>query len=138
MSNTCKDRVEYELQKEIENLTILWESYCKGEEETKELGSLYDYGLSFDYVEPGTFEGQREGYFRYQLSYGGPSDEFRFYADKTHNSWSLYRVEYWFLDWFDGASITLSGEKLDLLSEIFNSFFAEISCDYAYEEALKP
>jgi len=29
--------------------------------------------LSFDYVEPNTFNDQKEGYWRWQFSWGGPS-----------------------------------------------------------------
>lgn len=60
------------------------------------------YGLSFDYVRAGTFEDQPAGYFRYQLSYGGPSEEFRFFVDPEHN---LLRAEFWLLDWFTGSSV---------------------------------
>jgi hypothetical protein len=71
----------------------------------KDLGNLYEYGLCFDYVAPETFEGQKEPYWRYQLSWGGPSSEFRIYGNTTGEySASIYRIEYWFLDWFDGAN----------------------------------
>lgn len=57
--------------------------------------NLYEHGLSFDFVEPNTYGGQPVGYYCYLLSWGGPSDEFRFYPDG--------RIEYCFKDWFDGA-----------------------------------
>lgn len=59
-----------------------------------------EYALCFDYVAPGTFKDQDEGYWRYQISWGGPSDEIRFYSSDGEH---LYKAEYWFLDWFDGA-----------------------------------
>ena len=34
-------------------------------------------GLGFDYVEPHTFTDQLEGYWRWQFSWGGPSDALR-------------------------------------------------------------
>ena len=64
--------------------------------------------LGFDYVEPGTFTDQLEGYWRWQLSWGGPGDEFRIYVNPDK---SVHRIEYWYLDWFDGAHVTLD-EKL--------------------------
>ena len=64
---------------------------------------FYEFGLSFEYV-PGTDENP-EGYFRYLMSWGGPADEFRFFVGPDYR---LYKVEYWFLDWFDGAKVTLS------------------------------
>jgi hypothetical protein len=63
--------------------------------------SFYDYALGFDYVSPNTFENQTQGYCRYQISYGGPAEEIRFFCDEQKQP---YKVEYWHLDWFDGAS----------------------------------
>ena len=77
---------------------------------------FFEYGLCVDYVEPFTFDDQEEGYLRYQLSWGGPSDEFRFYQ---------LRTEYWFLDWFDGASRDVSQED-DIIE--LKSFFND--CGY--------
>ena len=51
---------------------------------------------------------------------GGPSDEFRFYVSGP--GFNLHRVEYWFMDWFDGASRTLRGSDLSFMSEIFDWF----------------
>lgn len=83
------------------------------------MGGFYDYGLSFDYVVPGTFQGQCQGYFRYQLSWGGPSDEFRLYVGPELRP---YKIEYWFLDWFDGAHVTLTGKREAFLQELFGWF----------------
>lgn len=83
------------------------------------MGAFNEYGLSFDYVSPNTFENQKRGYFRYQLSWGGPSDEFRFYCDENLEP---VEIEYWFLDWFDGAHLTLAGRDNELLLEIFEDF----------------
>ena len=64
---------------------------------------LFDYvnqtALCWDYVEA---EGKTAGYYRLQLSWGGPSDEFRIYTymDKT-----IQVIEYWYMDWFDGACV---------------------------------
>tara|TARA_R100000655_G_C2981398_1_gene191873 strand:- start:440 stop:859 length:420 start_codon:yes stop_codon:yes gene_type:complete len=65
---------------------------------------LSEYGLSWGYVLPNTFDNQSEGYYRWQLSWGGPSDEFRIFTDNNKN---IQSVEYWYLDWFDGASIEI-------------------------------
>ena len=67
--------------------------------------ALENYGLDFSYVAPHTFSDQPEGYYRYQLSWGGPSDEFRIYVD---NMTRPVRVEYWFMDWFDGAKVEVN------------------------------
>jgi hypothetical protein len=114
---TCKQRVREHLSSRISDLEKLWKAYKEDPDKpVEDLGTFDEYGLSFDYVKPGTFERQRRGYFRYQLSYGGPSDEFRFYCDENLNP---VEIEYWFLDWFDGAHIDLTGENYNLMEEIF-------------------
>jgi hypothetical protein len=76
------------------------------EDRLKELHTVE--GLCFDYVDPNTFTDQKEGYWRWQLSWGGPGDEFRIYVNPDK---SVHRIEYWYLDWFDGAKVELD-EKL--------------------------
>ena len=72
---------------------------------------LYDYVnntcLCWDYVEKGTFDDQERGYFRLQLSWGGPSDEFRIYVDYDK---SIDYIEYWYLDWYDGAGVRVGSD----------------------------
>ena len=77
-NQSCEGRVDHHLAGRMSDLRRLWAAYCAGEEGHGELGSLADYGLCFDYVAPETFGDQSQAYFRYQLSWGGPSDEFRF------------------------------------------------------------
>jgi len=130
---SCKERINQEYEGRIEDLRKLFYAYQEGEEDkyADELGTFPEYGLAFDYVAPNTFKDQPEGYFRYQLSWGGPSDEFRFYA--CPESTFPKRIEYWFLDWFDGACLEVTGEDYDLLSEIWQ-FFQEIGTVFAEEE----
>lgn len=113
---SCECRIDSEMQERISDLRRLWTAYRAGIVFVPDLGGLHEYGLSFDYVAPGTFSGQREGYFRYQLSWGGPSDEFRFYAGPDL---SCHRVEYWLLDWFDGAHRILPDANERLMLEIW-------------------
>ncbi|HDN18038.1 MAG TPA: hypothetical protein ENF41_03155 [Candidatus Bathyarchaeota archaeon] len=114
---SCKERIGKEYRETIKDIRRVWRAYTeRGDEE------IYDYGLCFDFVpseEPG-----EEPYFRWQLSWGGPSDEFRFFVGPD---FSLYKVEYWFMDWFDGAKITLRGKDFELLAEIWEHFFKEIA-----------
>lgn len=117
---TCKKRVNSELKGRITDLKKLWNLYKENPEAyDEELGNFSEYGLSFDYVSPNTFKDQKQGYFRYQLSWGGPSDEFRFFVNPDL---SVYKIDYWFLDWFDGASVELEGQNFVLLEEIFEDF----------------
>mgnify|MGYP005997477253 FL=1 len=66
-----------------------------------EYEGLFDYvnqtALSWDYVDS---EGREAGYYRLQLSWGGPSDEFRIYVDQDKE---IDIIEYWYMDWFDSA-----------------------------------
>ena len=64
-------------------------------------------GLSFDYVAPHTFTDQAEGYWRWQFSWGGPGDELRAFVNRDD---SIHRLEYWYLDWFDGAKVNVPAE----------------------------
>jgi hypothetical protein len=115
---TCKARVKPHFDERLADLKKLLEAERNGEEDTDN-GNLSEYGLCFDYVTPETFRDQKEAYFRYQLSWGGPSDEFRFYVNPD---FSCHRIEYWFLDWFDGAHIVLTDDTESLLTEIWQWF----------------
>ena len=69
-----------------------------------EYNDVFDYvnqtALSWDYV---------KSYYRLQLSWGGPSDEFRIY---TGINKSIEKIEYWYLDWFDGACINVPRDSV--------------------------
>jgi len=122
MSN-IKERAKKAYKATIKDLERLIWARKEGRED-EELGPWYEYGLCFDYVPPYTFKDQREGYFRYQLSYGGPSDEFRFFVARINDPFPE-RIEYWFLDWFEGECIEVTNKEYDLLSEIWQ-YFQEI------------
>ena len=136
---TCDQRIDAELESTLETLKLMWEAYQHEDDEEYELengmtveqvhndiGYFSEYGLSFDYVEPDTFDDQPVGYWRYQLSWGGPSDEFRFW----YNGNRVYSIEYWFMDWFDGAKRQLTGEDFGLLEEIFEDLHSCQCVDY--------
>jgi len=110
----CEERIDEELRERIEDLRELYDS-----DEWK--GNLENYGLGFDYVPP---QEEEPGYFRYLLSWGGPSDEFRFFVD---HKFKVVEVEYWFLDWYDGAKRVLTGDDFELLKGIWDSWLAELA-----------
>ena len=89
-NETCADRITESIISRGEDFKRFMNSE---NEETQE--EFYNYGLCIDMVNIGTFRDQTEPYLRYQISYGGPSEELRFYQNGT--------VEFWFLDWYDGA-----------------------------------
>ncbi len=136
---TCKQKVKGEYKKECKNLSTLFavmygkatpkqkiefteyfgpDLTDKNENQIQEAAqeAICNYGLSLDYVAPGTFKGQRAGYLRWQISWGGPSDEWRFYFVPGERA--PYKIEYWFLDWFDGAKVTCTNSKIAL--ELWN------------------
>ena len=90
---TCEERIEDAINSRGEDFLNFFDGINKGCEETIE--EYYNYGLSVDMVSMGTFRGQKEPYLRYQLSFGGPSEEINFYQNG--------RVEFVFKDWFDYA-----------------------------------
>uniref|UniRef100_A0A7C3WVP1 Uncharacterized protein n=1 Tax=Dictyoglomus turgidum TaxID=513050 RepID=A0A7C3WVP1_9BACT len=107
---SCEERVDEHLKSRIADL----EEFI----ENGDIEGLQDYHLWFDYVN----EEEEEPYFRYQLSTGGPGDEFRFFCD---HAFRPYRVEYWFLDWYDGANRILSGRDKDVLVKVWERLFGE-------------
>ena len=131
-TQSCEIRIDHQLEGRLADLRRLWEADGQGQDGIDDLGTLADYGLSFDYVTPGTFTDQPEGYFRYQLSWGGPSDEFRFFVNPDL---SCHRIEYWFLDWFDGAGRTLADENRRFLLDLWDWFREVGAAETAMQEA---
>ena len=92
---TCEDRIAKAWSRRKADLERCL--YGPSEE-----SGLAEYGLSFDFIEER--ENESIGYYRYQLSWGGPSDEIRFYEGG--------KATYHFMDWFDGASIDVSKSEV--------------------------
>ena len=86
---TCQERIH--------------EQWQQRKKELERYGTDFE-ALSFDYVEPHTFTDQLEGYWRWQFSWGGPSDELRAFVNENKE---IHRLEYWFMDWMDGAKLEL-------------------------------
>ena len=130
----CKDKVSPALTSRLSDIRKLWKADQEGNEErhVEEMGTFSEYGLCFDYIPAGTFANQEKGYFRYQLSCGGPTEEFRFFIDIDKD---VYNIEFWYLDWFDGAYKILYGGRRDLMEEIFNFFRETGSVDAEYKAA---
>ena len=94
-------------------------------EEIKE--EIDNYGLSFDYVPCGTWEYQKSAYWRWQIAYGGPSYEVRFYDNCAKTT------EFVFLDWFEGVGIDVTElEEFQFIKDHFEPAF-----DWAKEKALE-
>ena len=113
-TETCADRIQMHFDHCIEDIK---EILNDGDFE-----KMDEYGLSWEYVEAGTYDDQGVGYHRWLLSWGGPSDEFRFYDSRRSGPRGPERVEYRFHDWFDGAGLDLEGDEKELLLDVFDNF----------------
>lgn len=51
---------------------------------------------------------------QYQMSWGGPSDEFEIWIDLEAKT--IERIIYIYMDWYDGARREVTGEDFDLLA----------------------
>ena len=73
---------------------------------------LFDYAnqnaLSWDYIE--AEDEKNPAYYRLQLSWGGPSDEFRIYL--IGDTLEIDCIDYHYMDWFDGASIPVFEDSI--------------------------
>ncbi len=130
----CIDKVKNASANRTDDIRRLLDEEYKGNEEgLEDIGTLNEYGLDFGYVAPGTFTDQERGYFRYQISWGGPSEEYRFYVD---NDLTPYKVEFWYLDWFDGAPHVMRGKDLDTMLEVFD-YFGGADLQYMIDKELE-
>jgi len=112
----CADLIDGQLRKTMADVRKLWRLYQKDPEATDDrLGNFNDYGLSLAVVNPE----DGPSYVQWQLSWGGPSDEFRFYMNSLGN---CYSTEYVYMDWYDGAKKLVLGEDRALLMEIFEDW----------------
>lgn len=141
---SCKERWKEHKDSRMADLRRLWKARCEGEDSpyhkrvAAELGDFHEYGLSLDYVAPGTFRDQKRGYWRYQISWGGPGEEFRFYGEELGEyKASLDRVTFVFLDLFDGHERVLVGKDAELMEEIFQDWAETGTLHYLREEALR-
>lgn len=132
-----EDRVDFHRKSVIRDLSLLWKGEDElTEEDKKQFCDEYgwdeydeenryevrtDYALEFSYISPKCGPvGFGEGYFRYLCSRGRPSEEFRIFVSGPEHI--VHRVEFWLLDWSDGAHRTLTPCERDILETIFEDF----------------
>jgi hypothetical protein len=133
---TCKQRWAYHKNDRMSDIRKLWKAECEGKEEgIEDLGTFYEYGLSFDYVTPMTWHDQPEGFWRYQISCGGPQEEFRFYSSGPQ--YSPYRITFAFLDWGDGYERQLVGKDLELMINLWDDWEDCCLIEDVYNKAME-
>lgn len=103
MEKRCKDLVRGAFKSRMSDIRKLFAG------KTIDGCTLAEYGLSIDVVEKGTFSRDQKAYKRYQLSWGGPSEEFRVYPNE---------VQFWYFDWLDGAYVRVQGRDAEIIREI--------------------
>jgi len=116
----CKERIKPACRRRLAHIRRLYVAEATGEELPLEFvedygRSLAEYGAGIWLVEAGTWPDQREDYVRYQLTHGGPSEEFRVYRNKD--------VEFWLSDWYDAAKVDVVGEDAELVLKIVEDAF---------------
>ena len=119
---TCADRVLDHWHSRRDDLQEFCNAGPEADYMNPEGYDLYEYALSFDYVEQ---VGKSPGYWRYQMSTGGPQEEIRYYTGKDVPSdgylGDMTCVEFWLLDWYDGAEVELVGDDLELALWVFEA-----------------
>ena len=75
----CKDRVIEHWHNRREDLQEFRTAGPETDFTNSEGYELYEYALCFDYVDQ---QGKSPGYWRYQISTGGPQEEIRYYTGK--------------------------------------------------------
>jgi hypothetical protein len=100
---TCAERIEEELRGRVK----VFEAALRGEYPDGEYEDfiewINEYALA--YSEDPHYRAKR-----LELSWGGPQDYFLFFEDGT--------IEYWFLDWFDGANVELFGHDYEVMAQV--------------------
>lgn len=141
---TCAERIEEHYNNTLQYIHTASEYFNLDKEEREshpEHASEYcnyedffdcinQYGLSWDYVckedDPKGW-----GFYRWQLSWGGPSDEFRIYT-KNEDTNEIDKIEYRFHDWFDGAGKWCSDSLVKHCAEMFLE--CEVKMPYEHEQ----
>jgi len=123
---TCAERIDEAYADQIKRIR---DTFYNESDDFNEVG----YG--FDYVARGVFKEMEQGYFRWTLSGGGPSSEIRFYLlDEFCAPMVINRIEYWFMDWFDGAKIDITGDDFNMIKECAEDIFYIYDMDFDPEE----
>lgn len=94
----CKDLIDEAWARRRLDISRLLNGECEEDE------SIFDLGLSFAWIPPTGETYEEGGYFQLLLSWGGPSDEIRFF--------DYNRIVYVYMDWFDGAEIDISKDEV--------------------------
>lgn len=95
---SIKDIALDHLTSRSEDIADIMQRQQSEDEDIKDqaFNEFYEYGLSFEYVPPFRFENQRAGFWCWQISWGGPSEEFRVYVDEDE---IVQEIDFVYKDW---------------------------------------
>lgn len=118
---TCEDVIVEHYNDRLKQLRATIANVDKAEEDDN--GITW---LDFSYVEAHTFNGQERGYYRWQLSWGGPSDEYRIWMNPD----GIEHITYHFMDWYDGAEMEVYDNEIQE--------FIEMAFEFDYQSDAMP
>ena len=149
---TCEDLIDSAMASTMHDLRRMLDArngephHQEGEPEYEECyddpDAFHGYGLEFTY-QPYDAESDRPAHFRYLMSWGGPSDELRFYVTPgrfggmdCHKAEYVYRVhDPRRMDWWDGASRRCYGDDMETALDVLECF-DQGNLDEMIEEAM--
>ena len=102
--NATEQRARDLYEARRDDLKEIFKRMDSTDEETADeaMSEWHNYGLSFDYIEPFTYDDQRDGYYCFLISWGGPSEELRAWFDSDDQ---LRALEFVYLNWGECAKI---------------------------------
>lgn len=129
---TCEERIEVELEREMDRIRDAsgWKGYCSScghewadREDTPDVcpecesDDIYEEEEKYDVLEVSRLH----LVYRIGLSWGGPADGFYVYVDPEDKT--ISRIEYYFQDWWGGATRELRGNDFNDAKELFENLF---------------
>lgn len=95
------------------DLQEFWDDVAEDDFRESVLTLQSEYGLSWEYVPA---QGKDAGFWRYLFSWGGPSEELRFYTDQLGN---VYKTRFVYKDWFEHCSLPV---EHNVINHIIDNF----------------
>jgi len=106
---SCEERIDDQLRGRLEDFNRILVDSGDDDKYDEAMDEWLEYPLSV--------EGKR--FIRVELSTGGPGD----WLDVHYDGGGLItRIEYYFNDWFDGASVVLVGEDFEIAEQFCQRF----------------
>lgn len=112
--DSCEDRIDKKLESRIKEFAEVIRLSEESEDGNFEVDDC-EYEDLIDWINQTCLSYSDDLHYRakkLELSWGGPADGFRFFVDET--------IQYYFQDWFDGATRDLYGDDYDIMKKFFD------------------